>query len=62
MDAVPAAVASLLNAIQSASQAQAPTAAPVPALLALAGQDVSMFLLAQAGRERAAWPCLPARW
>ncbi len=46
MDAIPAAIASLLNAIQSASQPAA-AAAPVPALLALAGQDVTMLLLGQ---------------
>jgi hypothetical protein len=45
MDAIPAAVTSLLNALQSASQGA--SAAPVPALLALAGQDVSMLLLGQ---------------
>ena len=46
MDAIPAAVNALLNALQSVTPASAPaTAAPVPALLALAGQDVSMLLL-----------------
>jgi len=48
MDPIQAAVSTLLNAIQSASQAQPVAAAPLPALLALAGQDVSMLFLGQA--------------
>jgi hypothetical protein len=49
MDAIPAAVSALLNAIQGVTQAQPAAAAPpLPALLALAGQDVAMLLLGQA--------------
>jgi len=48
MDPVQAAVSTLLNALQSASQTQPVAAAPLPALLALAGQDVSMLFLGQA--------------
>ncbi|MDR3671303.1 MAG: hypothetical protein P4L36_10675 [Holophaga sp.] len=48
MDAVPAAVTTLLNAIQAASQPTMPAASPVPALMALIGQDVSMLFLGQA--------------
>jgi len=48
MEPVPGLVPSLLNAIQAAAPSGSATAAPVSALLALAGQDVLMTLLAQA--------------
>jgi hypothetical protein len=50
MDAIPAALNAILNALQgvSGAAASAPAAAPVPALLALAGQDVPMLLLGPA--------------
>jgi hypothetical protein len=48
MDPVPAAVTTLLNALQAASQPTTlPAAAPLPALLAMVGQDVSMLLMGQ---------------
>lgn len=49
MDAIPAAVSALLNALKGVSPAApAAAASPVPALLALAGQDVAMLLLGPA--------------
>ena len=47
MDPIPSAISALINALQSAAQ-PGPAAAPVPALLALAGQDVAMLLLGRA--------------
>ena len=48
MDPIPNAITTLINVIQGVAQPSAPTAAPVQALLALAGQDVSLVLLGQA--------------
>ena len=48
MDPIPNALTTLINVIQGVAQAPVQTAAPVQALLALAGQDVGMVLLGQA--------------
>jgi hypothetical protein len=48
VDPIPGLVPSLLNAIQAAEPSGSATAAPVAALLSLAGQELAMTLLAQA--------------
>jgi len=48
MDPIPNALTTLLNVIQGVAQPTVQTAAPVQALLALAGQEVGMVLLGQA--------------
>jgi len=47
MDPVPSAISSILNALQGTAQPGAPVASPVPALLALIGQDVSLIFQGQ---------------